>query len=47
VMEKIPRDRIKISYARPIRDVLVQVLSARPQPIAPRVEGRITVLNRD
>jgi 5'-nucleotidase len=46
VMEKIPRDRIKISYARPIRDVLVQVLSARPQPISPRVEGRITVLNQ-
>lgn len=45
VMTKIPQDRIAVSYARPIRDVLVQVLSKRPQPIAPRVEGRITVLN--
>lgn len=45
VMNKIPRSRISISYARPIRDVLVEVLSKRPQPIAPRVEGRITVLN--
>jgi 5'-nucleotidase len=44
VMSQIPRERINISYARPIRDVLVQVLSKRPQPIAPRVEGRITVL---
>jgi len=45
VMSNIPRDRINVSYARPIRDVLVQVLSKRPQPIPPRVEGRITVLN--
>jgi 5'-nucleotidase len=47
VMDKIPRERISISYARPIRDVLVEVLSKKPQPIAPRVEGRITVLNAD
>lgn len=45
VMEKIPQNRVSVSYARPIRDVLVQVLSAKPQPLAPRVEGRITVLN--
>jgi 5'-nucleotidase len=45
VMNQIPRDRIRISYARPIRDVLVEVLSKRQQPLEPRVEGRITVLN--
>jgi len=45
VMNKIPRERINVSYARPIRDVLVQVLSKKPQPLAPRVEGRIKVLN--
>lgn len=45
VMSAIPRDRISIAYAFPIRDVLVQVLSKKPQPLAPRVEGRITVLN--
>jgi 2',3'-cyclic-nucleotide 2'-phosphodiesterase (5'-nucleotidase family) len=39
VMTKIPRGRINISYARPIRDVLVQVLSTKPQPLEPRVEG--------
>lgn len=45
VMGQIPRERINISYARPIRDVLVEVLSRKPQPLVPRVEGRITVLN--
>ena len=45
VMGKIPRERINVSYARPIRDVLVDVLSQKPQPIAPRLAGRITVLN--
>jgi 5'-nucleotidase len=44
VMQTIPRERLKISYLKPIRDVLVDVLSRRPQPIAPLVEGRITVL---
>jgi 5'-nucleotidase len=44
VMQTVPRERLKISYIKPIRDVLVEVLSRRPQPIAPSVEGRITVL---
>lgn len=44
VMATIPRERINISYLKPIRDVLVDVLSKRPQPIAPKLEGRITVL---
>lgn len=47
VMNNIPRERINVSYARPIRDVLVQVLSKKPQPIAPHLDGRITVLNRE
>jgi 5'-nucleotidase len=45
VMSQIARDRINISYARPIRDVLVDMWAKRPQPLEPRVEGRITVLN--
>jgi 5'-nucleotidase len=45
VMSTIPRDRITISYARPIRDVLVDMWAKRPQPLEPRVEGRIKVLN--
>ena len=46
VMSTIPRDRINIAYARPIRDVLVEMWSRRPQPLEPKTEGRITVLNR-
>jgi 2',3'-cyclic-nucleotide 2'-phosphodiesterase (5'-nucleotidase family) len=45
VMSVIPRERINISYARPIRDVLVEVWSKLPQPLAPKTDGRITVLN--
>ncbi|HEX6083182.1 MAG TPA: bifunctional UDP-sugar hydrolase/5'-nucleotidase [Thermoanaerobaculia bacterium] len=45
VMSRIARDRINISYARPIRDVLVEVWSKKPQPLEPKTEGRITVLN--
>jgi 5'-nucleotidase len=45
VMSAIPRDRINISYARPIRDVLVEMWAKRPQPLEPKTEGRITVLN--
>ena len=44
VMQTIPRERLKISYLKPIRDALVDVLSRRPQPLAPALEGRITVL---
>ena len=46
VMDTIARDRINISYARPIRDVLVERWRVRPQPLVPKVEGRITVLNQ-
>jgi 5'-nucleotidase len=45
VMNKIPRDRIKISYARPIRDMLVEVWAKKPQPLEARTEGRLTVVN--
>jgi 5'-nucleotidase len=45
VMNKIPRDRVRISYTRPIRDVLVEVWAKRPQPLEAKAEGRLTVLN--
>lgn len=45
VMSAIPRERISISYARPIRDVLVEMWAKMPQPLEPKTEGRITVLN--
>lgn len=43
LMSTLPREQISISYLKPIRDVLIDVLSKRPQPIAPKLEGRITV----
>lgn len=46
VMNAIPKDRITIFYAAPIRDVLVTELKKfNGTPIEPKVEGRITVLN--
>lgn len=45
VMNAIPRDRINISYARPIRDVLAEAWAKKPQPLEPKTEGRITILN--
>ena len=45
VMSAIPANRISVSYRNPIREVMIEVISKKPQPIAPRVEGRITVLN--
>jgi 5'-nucleotidase len=45
VMSTIPRERIQISYARPIRDVLAEMWAKRAQPLEPKTYGRITVLN--
>ncbi|HUR79544.1 MAG TPA: 5'-nucleotidase C-terminal domain-containing protein [Thermoanaerobaculia bacterium] len=45
VMNAIPRDRVQISYARPIRDVLAEQWAKLAQPLAPKTYGRITVLN--
>jgi len=45
VMKKIAADRLQIHYAAPIRDVIVDQLKAAPQPLVPRIEGRITILN--
>jgi 2',3'-cyclic-nucleotide 2'-phosphodiesterase (5'-nucleotidase family) len=45
VMSKVPRENINISYARTIRDILVEVWHKRPQPLEAKVEGRITVVS--
>jgi len=46
VMKSVPADRIQTSFASPIRDVLIQQLAGQEMPLEPKVEGRITVLNR-
>ena len=45
VMNSIGADNIRTYYARPIRDLLVDVLKKQPQPLTPKIEGRIEVLN--
>jgi 5'-nucleotidase len=45
VMKQIPADRITIDYSHPIRDVLIEALKVMPQPLEPKLDGRITVLN--
>ncbi len=45
LMKTIPPDRIRIDYSRPIRELLIDALKAMPQPLAPKVDGRITVVN--
>lgn len=45
LMKGIPKDRVSVSYAKPIRDLLIEVLAKKPQPLRPEIEGRLTVLN--
>ena len=45
LMKQIPAERIKVDYSRPIRELLIDALKAMPQPLTPKVDGRITVLN--
>jgi 5'-nucleotidase len=45
LMKTIPPDRIKIDYSRPIRELLIDALKAMPQPLTPKVDGRVTVVN--
>ena len=45
MMKAIPAERIRIDYTRPIRELLIDALKAMPQPLAPKVDGRITVVN--
>ena len=44
VMKSVPKDRVQIYYAAPLRDVLVEQLKGR-EPLVPKLDGRITVLN--
>lgn len=45
VMKNVPKDRIQIFYAAPIRDLLVAQLKKAEGPLEPKTDGRITVLN--
>jgi len=45
VMQAVPPDRINITFDRTLRDVFADVLKTFPQPLVPKSDGRITVLN--
>lgn len=45
IMKELPADRIQVFAARPIRDVVAETIKKWPQPLTPKPEGRITVLN--
>ncbi len=45
VMKQIPAALKTTDYSRPIRDLLVDAIKTMPQPIAPKTDGRITVLH--
>lgn len=45
VMKDVPADRVQTDLTRPIREVLTTELKKMPQPLAPKVEGRVTILN--
>jgi 5'-nucleotidase len=45
LMNSIPKDRVQIFYAAPIRDVLVERLRKWNRELVPAIKNRITVLN--
>ncbi len=45
VMKQIPPERVKVDYVLPIRELLIDALKAMPQPLVPKLDGRISVLN--
>jgi len=44
-MKAVPRDRIQVSFAAPIRDVMVEQLRSDKPLVPGQVGSRITVLN--
>jgi 5'-nucleotidase len=45
VTSRIPANRITILQEKPMHDVFAEVLKTFPQPLVPKLDGRITVLN--
>ena len=46
IMKSIPPDQMQVFYADAIREVLIEVWKKKPQPLTPKVEGRITFVNQ-
>ena len=45
VMNDVGTSNVQISFARPIRDLFIEVLKKKSQPLTPKTDGRITILN--
>ncbi len=45
VMKDVGTANVQIYFANPIRDVVIDILKKRSQPLVPKTEGRITILN--
>lgn len=45
VMKDVGAANVQIYFANPIRDVVIDILKKRRQPLVPKTEGRITILN--
>jgi 5'-nucleotidase len=45
LIKTIPPERITIDYSRPAREIVIDQLKHEPQPLTPKTDGRITVLN--
>ena len=46
IMKSVTPDQLQVFYAVPIRELLIEQWKKKPQPLTPKVEGRVTVLNR-
>src|SRR5205085_9770888 len=46
IMSALPPERLQIRYEDgPLREVFIAALKARPQPLTPQTDARVTVLN--
>ncbi|HJW95295.1 MAG TPA: 5'-nucleotidase C-terminal domain-containing protein [Thermoanaerobaculia bacterium] len=45
VMSKLPKERFSSDFSRPLRDMWVEMFHKHAQPLVPKTDGRITVLN--
>jgi hypothetical protein len=45
VTSQLPPDRIQTDFSRTIRDAVLDALRRHHQPMVPRKDGRVTVLN--
>jgi 2',3'-cyclic-nucleotide 2'-phosphodiesterase (5'-nucleotidase family) len=46
VMSTIPADRIQVFNDRPLHQVFADILRTFPQPLTPKLDGRVTILNQ-